>query len=111
VVTTGDAQHRWWSCCWGHVFEHDPVAEDDELRCPAFFDDEEPCGTSFVFEPFASRQEAVDALKPGSPDGRPDWVSRHRENGHRGPDSETPAERRLTRSGPPQVTEVEPDQI
>ena len=59
-MTTGDAQHRWWSCCWGHVFEHDPVAEDDELRCPAFFDDEEPCGTYFVFEPFVSRQEAID---------------------------------------------------
>jgi hypothetical protein len=72
AVTTGDAQHRWWSCCWGHVFEHDPVAEDDELRCPAFFDDEEPCGTSFVFEPYATRQEAVDALKPGSP--RPRWA-------------------------------------
>lgn len=72
VVITGDAQHRWWSCCWGHIFEHDPVAEDDELRCPAFFDDEEPCGTYFVFEPFASRQEAVDALKPGSP--RPRWA-------------------------------------
>ena len=72
VVTTGDAQHRWWSCCWGHVFEHDPVAEDDELRCPAFVDDEEPCGTYFVFEPFASRQEAVDALKSGSP--RPRWA-------------------------------------
>jgi hypothetical protein len=40
---------------------------------PAFFDDEEPCGTSFVFEPFASRQEAVDALKPGSP--RPRWAA------------------------------------
>jgi len=51
----------------GPRLEHDPIAEDDELRCPAFFDDEEPCGTSFVFEPFASRQEAMDALKPGSP--------------------------------------------
>lgn len=71
-MTTGDAQHRWWSCCWGHIFEHDPIAEDDELRCPAFFDDEEPCGTYFVFEPFASRQEAVDDLKSGSP--RPRWA-------------------------------------
>jgi hypothetical protein len=62
LVTTGDAQHRWWSCCWGHIFEHGPVAEGDELVCPAFFDDEEPCGTSFVFEPFASRQEALDAF-------------------------------------------------
>ena len=72
MATTGDAQHRWWLCCWGHVFEHDPVAEGDELRCPAFFDDEEPCGTYFVFEPFASRQEAVNALKSGSP--RPRWA-------------------------------------
>jgi hypothetical protein len=70
VVTTGDAQHRWWLCCWGHVFEHDPVAEGDELQCPASFDDEGPCGTYFVFEPFASRQEAADALKPGSPQPR-----------------------------------------
>jgi hypothetical protein len=59
-------------CCWGHVFEHDPVAEDDELQCPAFFDDEEPCGTYFVFEPFASRPEAVNALKSGSL--RPRWA-------------------------------------
>jgi hypothetical protein len=71
-VSTGDAQHRWWSCCWGHIFEHDPVAEGNELQCPAFFDDEGPCGTYFVFEPFASRQEAVDALKPGSP--KPRWA-------------------------------------
>jgi hypothetical protein len=71
LVATGDAQHRWWSCCWGHIFEHGPVAEGDALQCPAFFDNEEPCGTSFVFEPFASRQEALDAFKPGSP--RPQW--------------------------------------
>jgi hypothetical protein len=56
----------------GHVFEHDPVAEGDELQCPAFFDDEGLCGTHFVFEPFASRQEAVDALKTGSP--QPRWA-------------------------------------
>jgi hypothetical protein len=72
LVATGDAQHRWWSCCWGHIFEHGPVAEGDALQCPAVFDDEEPCGTSFVFEPFASRQEALDAFKPGSP--RPQWA-------------------------------------
>jgi hypothetical protein len=72
LVATGDAQHRWWSCCWGHIFEHGPVAEGDALQCPAFFDNEEPCGTSFVFEPFASRQEALDAFKPGSP--RPQWA-------------------------------------
>jgi hypothetical protein len=72
LVTTGDAQHRWWSCCWGHIFEHGPVAEGDELACPAFFDEVEPCGASFVFEPFASRQEALDAFKPGSP--QPQWA-------------------------------------
>jgi hypothetical protein len=71
-VMTGDAQHRWWLCCWGHVFEHDPVAEDDELQCPTSFDDGGPCGTYFVFEPFASRQEALDASKPGSP--QPRWA-------------------------------------
>jgi len=27
-----------------HIFEHDPVAEGDELQCLAFFDDEGPCG-------------------------------------------------------------------
>jgi hypothetical protein len=75
VATTGDAQHRWWLCCWGHVFEHDPVAEGDELQCPAFFDDEEPCGTYFVFEPFASRQEA----------GTPSSPVRRGRDGHRGP--------------------------
>jgi hypothetical protein len=71
-VTTGDAQHRWWLCCWGHVFEHGPVVEGDELQCPAIFDDEGPCGTSFVFEPFASRQAAVDAFMSGSP--QPRWA-------------------------------------
>ena len=72
LVTTGDAQHRWWLCCWGHIFEHDPIAEGDELQCPAFFHEDEPCGTSFVFEPFASRQEALDAFKLSSP--RPQWA-------------------------------------
>jgi hypothetical protein len=43
-------------------FEHGPVAEGDDLRCPAFFDDEESCGTYLVFEPFASRQEALGVL-------------------------------------------------
>jgi hypothetical protein len=59
----------------GPVFEHDPVAENDELRCPAFFDDEEPCGTSFVFEPFASRRRRWTLSSP---------VRRSRD-GHRGP--------------------------
>ena len=74
LLTTGDAQHRWWSCCWGHIFEHDPVAEDEELRCPAFVDDEEPCGTYFVFEPFASRQESRGRSQVRYGTARPRWA-------------------------------------
>ena len=114
-MTAGDAQPHWWSCCWGHVFEHDPVAEDDELRCPAFFDDEEPCGTclSSSRSPRGRRPWTLSSpvrrgrdghrgptetvrlvsrlcnpsIPAESPDRRPDWVRRHWENGHRGPTS------------------------
>jgi hypothetical protein len=63
LVTTGDAQHRWWLCCWGHVFEHDPVPEGDQLQCPAFFDDDERCGT-FFFLPRRERLEDNRGITP-----------------------------------------------
>jgi hypothetical protein len=47
-----------------------------------------------------------------SPDGRPAWVRRHRENGAHGPDSvRQPAGHRLIESGPPQASGVLPDQV
>ena len=59
-MLTGDAEHRWWLCCWGHVFEHDPVPNAAVLTSPAL-DGDEPCGTSFLFLPFRSDHEAREA--------------------------------------------------
>jgi len=47
----------WWRCVWDHVFSAPPVAEGDDLACPAF-DDGGPCATSFIYMPFASEDEA-----------------------------------------------------
>ncbi|MBB4935055.1 hypothetical protein F4561_005949 [Lipingzhangella halophila] len=68
-MTTGDEQHRWWQCYRGHVFEHGPVPEGEQLQCPEY-DADGWCGTSFVFMPFPSRE----AAEAGLIIGRPRWA-------------------------------------
>lgn len=59
MSTSGDV---WWVCCWGHVFRHPPVAEGGEITCPAYDEAAGVCGTSFIFEPFLTEREALEAL-------------------------------------------------
>ena len=57
----------WWVCCWGHVFPHPPVRDGEEVTCPEQ-DVAELCGTSFIFEPFPTEREALEALNDPASD-------------------------------------------
>ena len=63
-------ERRWWLCCWGHIFQHDPVPDGEELRCPEF-DYVGVCDTTLPYAPFRTRAEAEEA----SLRGRPDWAA------------------------------------
>lgn len=65
-------ERRWWLCCWGHIFEHDPVAAGEELSCP-HTDSEGLCETHVLYAPFTTRADAEDASIMGRPDWAP-WV-------------------------------------
>jgi hypothetical protein len=60
-MTVPEPADQWWVCCWGHVFRHPPVGEGEEIACPGP-DEADVCGTYFIFEPFATEQDALDAL-------------------------------------------------
>lgn len=51
----------WWVCCWGHVFAHPLIGAGEQITCPGP-DEAGVCGTSFIFEPFSTEQEAQQAL-------------------------------------------------
>jgi hypothetical protein len=72
AMTAPEPADQWWVCCRGHVFRHRPVGEAEEIACPGV-DEAGVCGTSFIFEPFATEQAALDALtNPASE--RPRWA-------------------------------------
>ena len=63
---------RWWLCCWGHIFEHDPGPDGEELKCPES-DLNGPCRTTLIYKPYRSRDQAEGALLHGATDWAP-WV-------------------------------------
>ncbi len=71
-MNASQTEARWWMCCWGHIFEHDPVQDGEELSCPDS-DGDVPCDTTLIYAPFRSHAEAEDAMIFGKPDWAP-WV-------------------------------------
>ncbi len=71
-MTASKEKLRWWLCCWDHVFEHDPVPDGDELRCPES-DLNGACNTDLIYAPYRSRVEAEDAILRGAKKWAP-WV-------------------------------------
>lgn len=64
--TDEQAPQLWWRCCWGHLFPHPPVTDEEGLTCPLPEGrGGQACGTAFVFEPFASFEEAQQAVMDG----------------------------------------------
>lgn len=58
----------WWRCVWEHIFSAPPVPEGGELQCPMPNDDE-VCGTYFLYMPYATKA-AAEAFAVGQGPGK-----------------------------------------
>jgi hypothetical protein len=63
----------WWRCVWDHVFPSPTVADGEDLQCPVSTESGDPCGTSFIYRPFATEEEARGELPSGAERSAP-WA-------------------------------------
>jgi hypothetical protein len=76
VGSVGGMEMLWWRCCWGHVFTAPPVAAGEAMSCPVE-DGEGPCGTFFLYMPFASAEMARRGELPPGPERWAPWARSH----------------------------------
>jgi hypothetical protein len=65
----------WWRCYQDHVFAAPAVPPGEEMSCPAVDEESgESCGTSFIFAPFATEDEARHSPPKSGPERWAPWA-------------------------------------